>query len=262
MNADRVRALVAKDWIELRRNRQTLLPIVMLPIVFALVLPATLIAATRQPDALARLDFLTSYLDGLPADVAADPTRAVVQYFMAPVFLMIPIVVATVLATAAFVGEKERDTLEGLLFTPLTDRELVIGKILVSWVPAVAVTWLSTALYALVVSGLARPWQHGWAFPNGTWLALTFVIAPLVAFFAIGCIVLISHRASTLQGAQAVAGLLVLPVIVLIVSQAAGALAFDRGVVIGVGVATLVGDLAVFHLAVRRFDRDRVVTRL
>jgi hypothetical protein len=117
-------------------------------------------------------------------------------------------------------------------------------------------------MYALVVSGVARPWQHGWAFPNGTWLALTFVIAPLVAFFAIGCIVLISHRASTLQGAQAVAGLLVLPVIVLIVSQAAGALAFDRGVVIGVGVATLVGDLAVFHLAVRRFDRDRVVTRL
>lgn len=253
---------MTKDWIELRRNRQTLLPIVMLPIVFALVLPATLIAASSRPEALARLDLLTSYLDGLPSDVAADPTRAVVEYFMAPIFLMIPVVIATVLATAAFVGEKERDTLEGLLFTPLTDRELVIGKILVSWVPAVLVTWLSTAMFTLVVTVLARPWQDGWSFPTWTWLALTGVIAPLVSFFAIGCIVLISHRASTLQGAQAVAGLLVLPVIILIMSQAAGALAFDGRVVLAVGLLAVVGDLVVFHLAVRRFDRDRVVTRL
>src|SRR5690606_31153386 len=112
--------------------------------------------------------------------------------------------------------------------------------------------------YAVVVAVFARPWQSGWAFPNGTWLGLVGIIAPLVSFFAIGCIVLISHRASTLQGAQAVAGLLVLPVIVLIMSQAAGALAFDRRVVVVVGVLAAVGDLVVFHLAVRRFDRDRV----
>jgi len=258
----RVRALVLKDWIELGRNRQVLLPIVLLPTVFALFLPVTLIAVSRQPAALADLDFLHSYLEALPRDVAADPTRALVEYFMAPMFLMIPVVVATVLATAAFVGEKERDTLEGLLFTPLTDRELVVGKILVSWVPAVLVTWLSTALYALVVAAMVQPWEDGWRFPNGTWLALVLVLAPLVSFFAIGCIVLISHRATTLQGAQAVSGLLVLPVILLIVSQAAGELAFDHRVVVAVGALAALGDVLVFHLAVRRFDRDRVVTRL
>lgn len=262
MNAARIRAVVAKDWLELRRNRQVMLPIVLLPITFALMLPAVLIATTERPEALARLDFLRSYLEGLPPDIAADPTRAVVEFFMAPMFLMIPIVVATVLATAAFVGEKERDTLEGLLFTPLTDRELVIGKIIASWVPAVLVTWFSTGLYALLVAAMVRPWNEGWSFPNGTWLALVVVIAPLVSFFAIACIVLISHRASTLQGAQAVSGLLVLPVIVLIMSQAAGALAFDRRVVVVIGVVAALGDLVVFHLAVRRFDRDWVVTRL
>lgn len=262
MSGARIRALVLKDWLELARNRQVLLPVVLLPVVFAFALPATLITATRQPETLEQLGFITTYLDGLPPAIAADPTRALVEYFMAPVFLMIPIVVATILATAAFVGEKERDTLEGLLFTPLTDRELVLGKIAVSWVPAVLVTWLSTALYALVVAALARPWRDGWVFPNATWLGLVLVVAPLVSFFALGCIVLISHRASTLQGAQAVAGLLVLPVIVLIVSQAAGALAFDRRVVVAIGVVAALGDVVVFHLAVRRFDRDRVVTRL
>ncbi len=262
MNARRVRAVVRKDWIELSRNRQTLLPIVLLPIVFALLLPATLIVATRQPETLAELGFLNSYLDALPAHIAADPTRGMIEFFMAPFFLMIPMVVATVLATAAFVGEKERDTLEGLLFTPLTDRELVIGKILVSWIPAVLVTWLSTVIYAVVVAALARPWQDGWFFPNWVWIVLVGVIAPLVSFFAIGCIVLISHRSSTLQGAQAVAGLLVLPVILLIMSQAAGALAFDSRVVVVIGALAAVGDIAMFHLAVRRFDRDRVVTRL
>ena len=94
------------------------------------------------------------------------------------------------------------------------------------------------------------------------WLTLVGLIAPLAAFFAIGCIVLISHRASTLQGAQAVAGLLVLPVILLIMSQVAGMAVFDASMVLIVGIGLIVADVAVFWLAVSRFDRDRIVTRL
>jgi ABC-2 type transport system permease protein len=56
--------------------------------------------------------------------------------------------------------------------------------------------------------------------------------------------------------------MLFLPVIVLIISQTVGALAFDRRVVVVIGVTAALGALVVFHPAVRRFDRDRVVTRL
>lgn len=262
MNGRRVRALVRKDWLELSRNRQTLLPVILLPIVLAFLMPATLLAATLDPEALASIGVLASYLDDLPPELAADPTRAVAQYLLAPVFLMIPVVVATVLATAAFVGEKERDTLEGLLFTPMTDRELVSAKILATLVPSILVTWGSMAIYTVLVNVIARPWRHGWSFPTPTWLVLVAVIAPLISFFAIGCIVLISHRASTLQGAQAVSGLLVLPVILLAVTQLSGDLAFDSRLVVVVGVVAFLGDLVVFDRAVRRFDRDRVVTRL
>ncbi|HPU14276.1 MAG TPA: ABC transporter permease subunit [Aeromicrobium sp.] len=262
MNKTRMWAVVVKDWRELSRTKQTLLPVVMLPVVFALLLPATLIAAANQPQALSSIGFTEAWLSAMPGHVVADPTRAMVEFVLAPVFLMIPMVIATVLATASFVGEKERDTLEGLLFTPLTDRELVISKILATWIPAVAVTWGSALIYTAVVSALAKPWQHGWVFPNGTWLVLVGLIAPLAAFFAIGCIVLISHRAATLQGAQAVAGLLVLPVILLIMSQVAGVVAFDAKLVFAVGLVLIFANLMVFWFAVYRFDRDRIVTRL
>lgn len=83
----------------------------------------------------------------------------------------------------------------------------------------------------------------------------------VVAFVAIGCIVLVSHPSSSLQGAQAVAGLLVLPVVLLALGQAGGALLFDlRAVVVVASVAALEAPL-VLELTVRRFDRDRIVAR-
>ena len=48
-------------------------------------------------------------------------------YMFAPFFLIIPLMVSSILAADSIVGEKERNTLEGLLYTPLTDQELYIA---------------------------------------------------------------------------------------------------------------------------------------
>ena len=57
-------------------------------------------------------------------------------YFLAPLFLIIPLMVAAIVGAESFVGEKERHTLEGLLYTPATDLELYAGKVLAGAVPA------------------------------------------------------------------------------------------------------------------------------
>lgn len=140
---------------------------------------------------------------------------------------------------------------------PLTDRALILAKIAATWVLTVAVTCLSALLHAATVLLLGGRWHTGRLLPRPAWLLLVAV----VAFVAIGCIVLVSHPSSSLQGAQAVAGLLVLPVVLLALGQAGGALLFDlRAVVVVASAAALAAPL-VLELTVRRFDRDRIVAR-
>ena len=57
--------------------------------------------------------------------------------------------------------EKERKTLEALLYTPTTDRELLIAKMLGAWLPAVAIAW--ARLPALWNGGHPRCLAERWA---------------------------------------------------------------------------------------------------
>ena len=73
-------------------------------------------------------------------------------YLFAPFFLIVPLMVSSILAADSLVGEKERKTLEGLLYTPLTDAELYVAKALVAMLPALALTLVSFVIYTIVVN--------------------------------------------------------------------------------------------------------------
>ena len=45
------------------------------------------------------------------------PIVLILGYLIAPLFLILPLVISCVIAAEAFVGEKERKTLEALLYT-------------------------------------------------------------------------------------------------------------------------------------------------
>ena len=54
----------------------------------------------------------------------------VLGYLLSPLLLVIPLMVSAVLAADAFAGEKERRTLDGLLYLPISDRDLFLAKVL------------------------------------------------------------------------------------------------------------------------------------
>ncbi len=65
-----------------------------------------------------------------------------------------------IIAAEAFVGEKERKTLEALLYTPATDGELFLGKALAALIPGIVYTWVNFAIFA-VVTNTRRLSGHG-----------------------------------------------------------------------------------------------------
>jgi ABC-2 type transport system permease protein len=135
-----------KDWVEIRRNWQVILPIVLLPLIISVFLPVALtVIPSLAPEQEATLDDFQLLVQNLPGNVQerlAGMTVSQVMvyvmavYFFAPFFLIIPLMASSVIASDSFAGEKERKTIEALLATPISDGELFFGKMLVSFVPS------------------------------------------------------------------------------------------------------------------------------
>src|SRR5207302_1788313 len=102
-------------------------------------------------------------------------------YLLAPLFLIVPLMVASVLAADAFAGEKERRTIETLLHLPIPERDLFYAKVVGAFLPAVAVSWAGFVAFAIVVNTVAWPIMHRVFVPTTLWLVMIFWVAPAVA---------------------------------------------------------------------------------
>lgn len=233
-----VLVLIRKEWRQALRDTSALVPVVLFPLLFSIILPGAAVGLiAHSASSETRIHGLEPFLD-LVASVSGagmGPQQllvtAVVTYVFAPLILIIPVIVATAGATAAFVGERERGTLEGLLYGPITVRELFLAKTLASVIPAVLLTWASFLGFSVVANAAAWPVMRGIVFPDVTWALAVLVLVPLVAFLVISVIVGVSNRAKSVQSAQGIAVFFILPLVGMIVSQIAGALLFDWRVV-------------------------------
>lgn len=258
-----------KDWRDIKRNWEVMAPIIIVPILISLIIPLIVTFIPSSLDSnLQGSSFLENIVNNLPPQVRSELSSlneaqiikyVMLLYFFAPFFLIIPIMASSVIASDSFAGEKERKTIEALLATPLTDSELLFGKILVSFAPAMIVTVASFIIYSMVIDLLTFN-EYGWLLlPTPSWLLLIFGMAPAIALLGIGVSVIISAKVKGFREAQQISALLVLPVLVLLFSQATGSLILGPLVVSGLTILILLLDLLVFRISIRLFRREEII---
>jgi ABC-2 type transport system permease protein len=265
-------AIVRKDLKVVIQNKGVSVPLIVVPIIFMVILPGLAALAPVLQDMpgspFAGMDsFLANMPGGLRQTVAAyDEVQSVVVlalvYFLAPMYLILPLMVASVIAADSFAGEKERKTLEALLYTPTTDRELFVAKLLSAWLPAIGVAWGGFVLYSLVANAAAWPVMGRIFFPNAMWVFLALWVAPAVAGVGLGFTVLVSVRAETFQEAYQLGAIVVLPILLLVVGQATGVLYFHSALVLLLGLGFWLVDAGLLWLGGRIFRRSEMATRI
>jgi ABC-type Na+ efflux pump permease subunit len=269
MRLGRLRALLVKDLAETFSTAQIVMPLIIVPLVIIIGYPAAFLIAIRV--APGAVDGLRDFISGFPASaIPAIPGltsagRAAyigVVYLFSGFFLIVPVMVSTVVAANSFAGEKERRTLEGLLYTPLTDAELVVGKIAASFLPAVAFAWICFGIYTAIVDVLGAPIVGQLFFPTANWWALMFLLVPTVSLLVISVVVMVSTRARGFQEANAIGGAIVLPVIGVVAAQATGLMVLSAPVIAGVSAVFAVADAVLLRVIVGAFRRAKVVSYL
>ncbi len=271
MNTRAILAIVRKDLKVALQNKGVVLPIVILPLILFIAFPWIMayVSSLTGP-ASSSLSNVDEILARMPSGLLNELSGYThnqqlivfsLVYMLAPMFLIMPLMVSSVLAADSFAGEKERKTLEALLYTPTTDRELFTAKLLGAWTAAVAVALLSFVVYAVMVN--AAGWQSiGQVFfPNWMWIALVFWVSPAVAGLGLVVMVFVSVRAEGFQDAYQTGGLVVLPVIFLMIGQISGARYFSLGVVLLVGLVVWVLDAVLLWFASKGFRRGELMTK-
>jgi len=272
MNTRAILAIVRKDLKVAVQNKGVLLPIIILPLILFVFVPWLIayipLLANATGTSFSNIEqMLASMPAGLLDELSGytpdqQVTVFMLVYMLAPMFLIMPLMVSSVLAADSFAGEKERKTLEALLYTPTTDRELFTAKLLGAWSAAIAVALLSFIVYAIMVN--AAGWQSiGYIFfPNWMWIALVFWVTPAVAGLGLVVMVFVSVRAQGFQDAYQTGGMVVLPVLVLMVGQISGVMYFSLGVVLIVGLVIWLIDAGLLWFASKSFRRGELMTKL
>jgi ABC-2 type transport system permease protein len=140
---------------------------------------------------------------------------------------------------------------------------MLLGKILVSFVPAVTVTTAAFVIYSVVVDYMTFGLFDGrLLLPNMVWLSLIFGLAPAVAFADIGLTVIVSARVKGVREAQQISALLLVPLFAAVLGQASGSMFFDPLLVTELTMLLMALDMVILVASIRAFGRDHILVRL
>ena len=268
MKLERVSILVRKELLELRRSPATLAPAAImsaaaLAVAFCITIVIPAITGDRLSADRDLLGPVERALDHVPA-MRDLPREAATQSFFFQqflvLFILVPVSGAMSLAAHSVVGEKQGRSLEPLLATPITTLELLLGKVVASLLPALAVEALALAVYFVGIWSLAAPGVLG-VLASARTLLIVVVLGPLAALVALQLAVMVSSRVNDPRGAQQIGVVVILPVIGVLVAQITGLLWLTTELILLVSVLLLAGWGGLMAVAVRLFARETILTR-
>ncbi|MEH7177426.1 ABC transporter permease subunit [Neobacillus vireti] len=272
MNKATVLTIARKDMKATFSSKKVWVPMIIVALLLCIVVPAGIayfgihfdMVGTSSKDIEKPIN---SFIENFPSGdmkntLIALPTIGYkfvyffLTFMMIPFFLMVAIINSMVTSSNSFVGEKERNTLETLLFAPISITDLFLGKVLASLIPTLGISFASFIVSLIIVNIITYPYFEVVLYVNSTWMILMFWVIPLLVMFNIILNVLISAKVKTFQEAQQFGGLLVLPIVGIIISQASGLFFLSPFILFVIGVGLLIANLFLIKLVTKFNNRN------
>ena len=149
-------------------------------------------------------------------------TGLILNYILPVFFLMIPIMTASIMAASSFVGEKEKHTLETLLYCPLSVKQIFQAKVLASFLFSMMVALISFAAMMIVLEMEAFFIMDRLIMPAAGWIVILCLLSPSISLITVTLIVRGSAKAQSVEESQQGAVFLIVPLILLVAGQFAG----------------------------------------
>jgi len=172
---------------------------------------------------------------------------------------IIPLALSAMAASYSFVGEKVQRTIEPILASPVTERELFFGKLLAPLIPAAIVSYIVLGIYTIFVDLLSL--RDGYLiFPNLSWIFIVLIFTPSILVLSIVLVLIASSRVVDPRSAQQYSAIIVVPILA-IFFVATILVQYLETILFIFSVLTAISAYFIYRLAVKSFDRERIITR-
>jgi ABC-2 type transport system permease protein len=233
-----VEQVFVKDLQELSKNRYVFLSMLVIPVLLVLVTTVDVYSAVTSSSSPAEISILISAFS--------------------EIIILVPAIVSVLIGATSVVIEKNNRSLEPLLATPISDTELLLGKALTPFVPAIILGFLAYGAVITAIDLLTFPIFGAYVLPTHTMLFEMFVMAPLIALFGTFVALFISTKMKDVRAAQQVSTLAIMPLfLALLVGSLVLASTFD--LLIAVTVILAIAVLGFARLTIRQFNRESIL---
>lgn len=256
------KAVIQKDFHEVWDSKMARSTLLVVPILLVVAVPILFLVITcNVPEN--QMNGAENILKMLPSEVKGFSTQQALFYIMTNMmfpmfFLMIPLMVSSVSAASSFVGERERGTLEALLLTPMSLKQIFKGKVLGCIFLSGIITSISFVAFAVVITAgdivLKMPF-----FLNWSWLVLILFFAPAITVFGVVFMVRVSAKSKSYVESVQTSGYIILPLLFLFLGEFTGLFLLNAVHFLIISAVVIVLDALIWFFAARSFQTEKLL---
>jgi ABC-2 type transport system permease protein len=165
------------------------------------------------------------------------------------------------IASFSLIGEKVQQSLEPLLATPTTDEEILVGKSIAAFLPAVGANFIGALIFMVLVDLFTNSTLKYLYLPNWNFAIILFLLAPLACLLSVGYNILVSSRVNDVRTAQQMGTLILLPFAAMYFLSELRMVSLSTAIMLIMAAVLAVLDVIVLYLAKATFQREEILTK-
>ena len=241
MRLSKAWTVASKDFKTFTRKKSILYSIVAFEVFISIGMPLIIRFITSKPSAVV---VLPSIMDAFSL------------WFVMGAALM-PVGIASY----SLIGEKVQKSLEPLLATPTTDEEILAGKSIAAFLPAICSIYIGALIFTVLADLFTYNTLNYLYYPNWDIAIMLFLLAPLACILGVGFNILISSRSNDVRTAQQLGSLVILPFGAVYVLTEMSVLNLTTNNLLIMAAALVVIDVIIFYLVKATFQREEILTK-
>jgi len=234
--------IALKDIKVFIRKRTVLYTLVLLPLLLSVLFPLVIEFGGRKTG-------------GIPASALPGYLHSF-EWF----FVIIPAIIPAPMASYSIVGEKLEKSLERLLATPTTDGEILLGKSIATFIPAIIATYAGATIFMALIDSVTYGKLGYLYYPNWD-MGIILLLAPLALLLSIELNIITSSRVSDVRSASQLGSLMFLPFIGIYLASELGLITLDTSTLLILGGVIAVLDVVLFRVSTSIFQREEILTK-
>ncbi|MFW9928928.1 MAG: ABC transporter permease subunit [Candidatus Thorarchaeota archaeon] len=241
MDRQNIQSIFSKDFTIFRKKKYIVYSAIILPLIASVGFPLILSFAISKGVNIILLKSLILYF----------------SFF----FVILSGLAPAIIAGYSLVGEKIEKSLEPLLATPMTDKEILLGKSISSFIPILATMYICGSIFTILVDIFTEPTFGYYYLPNWTLIEIMILVVPATILFSVEGSIIISSRVNDIRTANQFGIVLMLPFIAIYILSEAQVITLDNQILFLIALTLFIVDIFLFYISTLLFNREEILTK-